>query len=352
MPRFQNSPVFNESSIGPGDVSHGGGQESQIINFKETNDDKTHEDEYRGRERSPPTEGKIIRSASGSPIKMHLDLSKILLQRELEQRGKPIYKVSRGNSKSPGAVSGHKNKAALDKLNKVKQSEPSFEKSQTLNLNNIAKSNIKEKKYSDLRNKLATGEAEAKESKGKRRTKEERANNSTLVFDKSRDSIVKKLPKVTQSLIEAHSPLRSEVEVSIKDPVRASKSIFPEGFPSYSHQDSPTRVDAKVARKSTIKSNDLGNSAKYDFSDPSQVKKAFDNAMMRTLEQKNKEAKKSIIRTKKKQHGASILSESPVNQQAVRVQSAYHSPAKKPKAGLNQYSTPSNIKYANARTTN
>ena len=48
----------------------------------------------------------------------------------------------------------------------------------------------------------------------------------------------------------------------------------------------------------------------------------------------------------------SILSESPVNQQAARVQSAYHSPAKKPKSGLNQYSTPSNVKYANARTTN
>ena len=62
----------------------------------------------------------------------------------------------------------------------------------------------------------------------------------------------------------------------------------------------------------------MGAGTKYDFSDPSQVKKAFDNAMLKTLEQKNKEAKK-VIRTKKKQYGTSMLAESPVNQQAVRV---------------------------------
>ena len=51
--------------------------------------------------------GKIILRSDGSPIRMHLDLSSILMKREMEQKGKQIYRVSRSNSKSPATTGGH-----------------------------------------------------------------------------------------------------------------------------------------------------------------------------------------------------------------------------------------------------
>lgn len=97
--RYQDSPSFVESSITPNDVSL-----SQIHDQKlflndltkfpgDTTNDYVDRTNIRSRDRDHSINtydgpGKIVKSADGTPIKMHLDLSAILKKREDEQRGK------------------------------------------------------------------------------------------------------------------------------------------------------------------------------------------------------------------------------------------------------------------------
>ena len=116
IPRYHDSPSFVESSITPHDMSHSQINDQKLIlnDLTKFPGDTTNEyvdrTNLRSRDHSFNTffdgPGKIIKSADGTPIKMHRDLSVILKKREDEQRGKQIYRVSRSQSKSP-ATTGH-----------------------------------------------------------------------------------------------------------------------------------------------------------------------------------------------------------------------------------------------------
>lgn len=88
LPQFHGSPVFNESSIAPADVSTSQIMQDPkgILNDMKLHGDTTNEylDQTKQSSNVGSGPGKIIRSADGSPIKMHLDLSSILLKREME----------------------------------------------------------------------------------------------------------------------------------------------------------------------------------------------------------------------------------------------------------------------------
>ena len=88
-----------------------------------------------------------------------------------------------------------------------------------LNLNNIAKNNIKEKKYSDLRDQIASGndksvkgnkkDGEAKQPK--RRTKEERITSAAHNNDFA-NSLIKKQTKINYSVNINLSPKRNDLD--------------------------------------------------------------------------------------------------------------------------------------------
>lgn len=63
--------------------------------------------------------------------------------------------MSRSNSKSPAGAAHVKSKMAA-KLNEIKKGSGDHANDK-LNLNNVAKNNIKDKKYNELRDKLAIG---------------------------------------------------------------------------------------------------------------------------------------------------------------------------------------------------
>lgn len=61
----------------------------------------------------------LIRSGNGTAMDLRIDLSSILQQREREQRGKQIYRVSRSVSKSPATQSGIKSVPKQSKSSKA-----------------------------------------------------------------------------------------------------------------------------------------------------------------------------------------------------------------------------------------
>lgn len=148
-----------------------------IFSDAKQNDGATNEyaDQQSQGTRNTSSGGKAARSGAGTVLDLRIDLSSILQQRERDQRGKQIYRISRSNSKSPATVSGMKASVtkqskpskALTKLNMIKKSkesssdndklQPGADKPNQYNLNNVAKHNIKEKSFNELREKIANG---------------------------------------------------------------------------------------------------------------------------------------------------------------------------------------------------